>query len=149
MEKAPSRLTTKPTYLTTQLAVHAHRLAGEAFVAAGARGYHYRVLSALDEAGPSSQAALGRGVSMDRSDVANAVNELVELGQVERTPDPTDGRRNSIRLTAAGRRQLRRLDRALEGAQDRFVEPLSPDERLQLQDLLARLLDHHGSNVSA
>lgn len=143
MTSTPRRLATKPTYLTTQLAVHARRLVMDAFSAAGARNYHYRVLAAADELGPMSQAVLGRSVSMDRSDVVAAINQLVGLGHVERLPDPTDRRSNVIHVTAAGRRQLRRLDEELADAQDRFLAPLSAAERINLEEHLTTLLEHH------
>jgi MarR family transcriptional regulator, lower aerobic nicotinate degradation pathway regulator len=39
----------------------------------GLRGYHYRLLAGLDEWGPASQAALGRGTGIDRSDITAAL----------------------------------------------------------------------------
>jgi DNA-binding MarR family transcriptional regulator len=77
-----------------------------------------------------------------------AVNELAERGYVERTADPTDRRRNVVRLTTAGTRQLRRLDRALDRVQDELLGPLAPAERQVLTDLLTRLLIHHRAGSS-
>jgi DNA-binding MarR family transcriptional regulator len=139
----PARLASKPSWLLTQLAVHAHRLAAEGFGAAGARGYHYRILAALNESGPASQAELGRRAKMDRSDVVAAINELAGPGFVERTPDPADRRRNTVTLTPDGARHLNRLDRALEEAQDALLAPLTAEDRETLTSLLARLLSHH------
>ncbi|TVT45158.1 MarR family transcriptional regulator [Amycolatopsis rhizosphaerae] len=143
MEKTPARLTTKPSWLLNQLAVHAHRLASDGFGELGARGYHYRILAALDEFGVASQAELGRRCNMDRSDVVAAINELAGQGFVERTPDPEDRRRNLVTLTKAGDRQLRRLDRALDRTQDHLLEPLSAEDRQDLTRLLTRLFLHH------
>ncbi|ARF76003.1 MarR family transcriptional regulator [Kitasatospora albolonga] len=143
MEETPAHLAARPSWLLTQVAVHAHRLAAEGFGGVGARGYHYRVLAALDEFGVASQAELGRRVSMDRSDVVATVNELAGGGYVERTPDPDDRRRNRVSLTAEGRRRLRRMDRVLDGVQGELLEPLSAEERRTLTDLLTRLLTHH------
>jgi DNA-binding MarR family transcriptional regulator len=143
VDEAPARLTAKPSWLLTQLAVHAHRLASAGFAAADARGYHFRILSALAEFGPASQADLGRRCSMDRSDVVAAINELAERAFVERTPDPDDRRRNIVRLTKAGDRQLRRLDQALDQAQDELLGPLTAEDRQVLTGLLTRLLHHH------
>ena len=143
MEEAPARLSTKPSWLLGQVAVHAHRLASESFGELGARGYHYRILAALDEFGVASQAELGRRCSMDRSDVVAAINELADRGFVERTPDPDDRRRNLVSLTAAGDRQLRDLDRALDQVQDDLLGPLSAADRQALTSLLTRLLGHH------
>ncbi|WP_039794369.1 MarR family winged helix-turn-helix transcriptional regulator [Nocardia araoensis] len=143
MDKAPARLTAKPSWLLTQLAVHAHRLASDGFGEVGARGYHYRILAALDEFGAGSQADLGRRCSMDRSDVVAAINELAGQGFVERKPDPEDRRRNIVTLTEAGDRQLRRMDRALDKVQDDLLRPLSAGDREDLTRLLTRLLAHH------
>lgn len=143
MEETPAHLTAKPSWLLTQLAVHANRLASEGFGEVGARGYHFRILAALEEFGVASQVELGRRCNMDRSDVVAAINELAERGYVERTPDPDDRRRNRVTLTTAGRRQLRRMDHALDKVQDDLLEPLSPDDRQTLTGLLARLLTHH------
>lgn len=143
MEETPDRLTTKPSWLLNQLAVHAHRLAAEGFAEVGARGYHYRILATLDEFGPASQVEIGRRGNIDRSDVVAAINELAEQGFVERAPDPGDRRRNIVTLTETGARQLRRLDRALDEVQDELLAPLAADERKTLTHLLCRLLDHH------
>ncbi|MER6831550.1 MarR family transcriptional regulator [Streptosporangium sp. NPDC000563] len=143
MEKTPARLTAKPSWLLTQLAVHAHRLASDGFGQVGARGYHYRILAALEEFGVASQAELGRRCNMDRSDVVAAINELAGQGLVERTPDPEDRRRNLVTLTAAGDRQLRRLDRALDEAQEELLGPLAAEDRQALTRLLTQLLAHH------
>lgn len=143
MEENPARLTAKPSWLLTQLAVHAHRLASEGFSEVGARGYHYRILAALDEFGAESQADLGRRCNMDRSDVVAAINELAEPGFVERTPDHDDRRRNIVSLTARGERRLRRIEQALDKVQDDLLEPLPAEDRQTLTRLLARLLRHH------
>ncbi|HEY3502710.1 MAG TPA: MarR family transcriptional regulator [Actinocatenispora sp.] len=143
MNEVPSRLTAKPSWLVTQLAVYAHRLASESFADVGARGYHYRILAALGEFGAASQAELGRRCNMDRSDVVAAINELADQGFVGRTPDPSDRRRNVVTLTRAGSRQLQRMDRGLDKVQDELLAPLSPQDRKALTSMLTRLLAHH------
>jgi MarR family transcriptional regulator, lower aerobic nicotinate degradation pathway regulator len=142
---APARLTDKPTWLISQVSTHAHRLLTERLAAVGARGYHYRLLAALEEFGPASQASLGRRASMDRSDVVAAINDLASLGQVERAPDPADHRRNVITLTPAGTAHLKRLDGLLTDVQDELLAPLSPGERDQLTRMLSRVLGYHSS----
>ena len=143
MQEIPARLATKPSWLVTQLSVHAHRLASEGFAEVDARGYHYRILAVLDEVGATSQAELGRRSNMDRSDVVAAINELAERGAVERTPDPDDRRRNIVTLTTTGKRLLRRMEHVLDQVQDNLLEPLSAEERQTVTRLLIRLLAHH------
>jgi DNA-binding MarR family transcriptional regulator len=129
--------------LLTQAAMHAHRIVGEAFAAENARGYHARLLSTLVEFGPVSQAALGRHTGIDRSDIVASVNELAAAGYVERSPDPHDGRRNIISLTAAGRRRHRQLGEVVATIQDKIFAPLSAAERDTLAGLLTKILEHH------
>lgn len=144
-DQTPARLREKPSWLIHQLSTAAHRLLVERLAAAGARGYHYRVLAALAEFGASSQADLGRRALMDRSDVVAVVNELADLGHAERAADQADRRRNVITITPEGLARLGELDRVLDGLQDELLAPLPPAERSQLTTLLERVLDHHAA----
>jgi MarR family transcriptional regulator, lower aerobic nicotinate degradation pathway regulator len=142
-DAAPSALKALPSWLLTQSALHAQRIVADAFAAGEARGYHYRLLAALEEFGPASQATLGRRGGIDRSDVVAALNELADQGYIERAPDPADRRRNIVSLTPAGRRQLHRLDELVKQAQDEVFAPLSAADRDELARLLTRVLAHH------
>ena len=144
-DETPARLKAKSTWLISQVAARSHGLLTERLAAAGARGYHYRLLAALAEFGPSSQASLGRRTRMDRSDVVAAVGELAAEGLVERAADPADRRRNVVTLTPRGTVRLERLDQVLAAVQDVLLAPLSGAERAELARLLARLLDSPGS----
>ncbi|WP_040841738.1 MarR family winged helix-turn-helix transcriptional regulator [Nocardia brevicatena] len=143
MDQTPARLSAKPSWLLTRLAVHAPKVASNRFGEIGARGYHYRIMAALDEFGAAGQTELGRRCDMDRSDVVAAINEPAEQGFVVWTPDPQDRRRHMTILAEAGNRQLRRLDRALDQVQDELLGPLPAEDRQTLTRLLARLLTHH------
>ncbi|SCF19960.1 MarR family winged helix-turn-helix transcriptional regulator [Micromonospora mirobrigensis] len=139
----PAALRTAPSWLINQVATHAGRLVHDGFAAHGARGYHYRLLAALHEHGPASQADLGRRCGIDRSDVVAALNELAARDLVRRTPDPDDRRRNVVTLTEPGRRELDRLTTTLDQIQDTLLAPLTPADRTELTRLLTALLDHH------
>ena len=65
----PAVLTQKPSWLVSEVSRVAHRLLTGKLATAGSRGYHYRLLAALQEFGPASQAKLGRRTGMDRSDI--------------------------------------------------------------------------------
>jgi DNA-binding MarR family transcriptional regulator len=143
-DDAPAgRLKRAPSWLLGQASAHGHRLVTERFAAVDARGYHYRLLAALADGGPASQAELGRRTGIDRSDVVAALNELADQRLVERSPDPADRRRNIITLTRAAGRRLAHLDGVLAQIQDDLCAPLSPAEREQLVGLLARIVEHH------
>jgi MarR family transcriptional regulator, lower aerobic nicotinate degradation pathway regulator len=141
----PSRLTEKPSWLISQTSMHAHRLLVDRLATAGSHGYHYRLLAALKEFGPASQARLGRRTGIDRSDVVAALNDLAGRGMVERAHDPADRRRNIITITPAGTAHFQRLDAILADVQDDLLAPLSPAERQLLIRMLTRVLEHHNS----
>jgi DNA-binding MarR family transcriptional regulator len=140
-EAMPSRVRELPTWLISQAYARSHKLLAEGFAAEGSRGYHYRLLAALDEFGAASQADLGRRTAIDRSDVVAALNELAERGFIQRSPDRDDRRRNVITITAAGSRQLRRLELALAGVQEQLLAPLSAADRSKLVKLLRQLVE--------
>jgi len=141
-DELPARLQALPTWLISQVETRAHRLLTERLGAEGSRGYHVRLLAALAEFGPASQASVGRRTAMNRSDVVTAVNELVDQGLAERTGDPADRRRNIVTMTPAGQARLGRLDDVLAQVQDELLAPLSAPERAELTRLLTRILGH-------
>lgn len=134
------RVAERPTWLLSRANARSQRLLAEAFEAAGVRGYHFRLLAALEEHGPSSQADLGRQTGIDRSDVVATLNELVDRRLARRDPDPADGRRNVVTITPQGRRTLERLDAALDGVQDELLAPLSASERATFVRLVTKLI---------
>src|SRR6476619_7511318 len=111
------RVAGRPTWLLSRASLRAQDLLAEAFAGEGMRGYHFRLLAALDQYGPSSQADLGRNTGIDRSDVVAALNELVDDGLARREPDAQDGRRNVVTISKRGRTTLDRADAALDGVQ--------------------------------
>ena len=138
------RVAGRPTWLLSRAHLRAQELLGEAFAAEGLRGYHFRLLAALDQYGPSSQADLGRETGIDRSDVVATLDQLVDEGLAVRAPDPSDGRRNVVTITRRGRATLERLDTAVDEVQTTLLEPLSPSERATLVRLLGKLVRPEG-----
>ena len=145
IDNAPERLRGLPSWLLNQAALAANRIVGDGLGAVGAHRSHYAVLSALDEFGPASQAALGRRCGIDRSDMVALINALSRDGVVARRPDPADRRRNVVTITTAGRRRLRSLEAVVARLQDALLAPLSAAERRQLVGLLRRVVEHHGT----
>lgn len=71
-----------------------------------------RVLSLLDEHGPSGVTALATADRCSQPTMTATVQGLREQGLVDRRPHPTDGRAHVIALTGAGRAELDRIRRA-------------------------------------
>lgn len=138
---APQRMSDRPTWLLSRAHARAHALLSASFAAEGVRGYHFRLLAALEELGPASQAELGRATGVDRSDVVGTLDDLVARGLARRTPDPADRRRNVVTLTAKGGRTLDRLDGVLGRVQEDVLAPLTAAERATLVRLLRKLAE--------
>ena len=136
----PLRLQGLPSWLAARMARRAQALVEEALAHEGARRQHFVVLTSLAEQGPASQAALGRRLWIDRSDLHAILNELESDGHVARVRDESDRRRNVVALTRAGRAMLRRLDKRVDAAQDELLAPLPAADRRELVRLLGRVV---------
>jgi DNA-binding MarR family transcriptional regulator len=136
----PERLRRLLTWLTAEAARKGRRLVDTSLAQDGARRQHFTVLTSLSEQGPTSQAELGRRLSIDRSDLHALLGELERDGIVTRVRDELDRRRNVVMLTRAGQSVLARLDMRIDTAQDALLEPLSAGERRELSRLLQKLL---------
>lgn len=140
--RTPDRVAARPTWLLNRAHARSVTLLHAGFEASGdgLRGYHYRLLAALDQWGAASQADLGRDTGIDRSDVTAALTELEQRDLVERRVDPDHRRRNIVTITAAGRGVLVELDGVIEQIQRDVLAPLTADEQRQLVALLTRLV---------
>jgi MarR family transcriptional regulator, lower aerobic nicotinate degradation pathway regulator len=128
----PAKLQQMPSWLLSRAAMGGDRLVTATLAESGLRKHHFTALLALAEAPGLSQAGLGRRLGLDVSDVHAVVGVLEERGYVGRTRDRGDRRRNVLHLTAAGKRELARLERRVLAAQDKLLAPLSDSARRQL-----------------
>ncbi|WP_405066469.1 MarR family winged helix-turn-helix transcriptional regulator [Kribbella sp. NBC_01510] len=140
--RTPARVKDRPTWLISRTFARSSGLLAAGFEShgRGLRSYHYRLLAALEEWGPASQAELGRGTGIDRSDVTAALTELESRQLVERTVDPGHKRRNIVTITPAGVAQLLELDEVIDDIQEQVLEPLTAAQRRQFIALMAKLL---------
>ena len=141
---APERVKNRATWLIRQAYARSSACLDDAFRDGGDgyRGYHFRLLAALEHTDATSQADLGRASGIDPSDVTETMTELLARNLVQRRIDPEDRRRNLVSITRQGRRQLEALDGVVSAAQDRLLDPLTPRERQQLLRLLKKILEN-------
>src|SRR2546429_5342462 len=117
--RTPARVKDRPTWLISRTFARSSGLLAAGFESygRGLRSYHYRLLAALDEWGPASQADLGRGTGIDRSDVTAALAELESRRLLERSVDPGPRRRNIVTITPAGGEKLPATRTLIHGSQ--------------------------------
>lgn len=66
----------------------------------------YSMLMALHDAGPQRASALVELFAIDKGAVSRQVQALLELGLIERTPDPDDRRAAILEITPLGKERL-------------------------------------------
>jgi DNA-binding MarR family transcriptional regulator len=144
MDRLPDELVSSAVFLLKRLGMNAKERSLEAYDGLnGLHPYHHAILAVLDEGSRETQGAIADALGYDKGQLVGLLDELEEKGLVERQRDPSDRRRQIVRVTPGGRKalgQLRQLHHQLE--QD-FLAPLDDDESRQLHVLLRRLAEHH------
>jgi len=90
---------------------------------------HGSVLGRLDREGPQSVSALAVAERVRPQSMAQTVGDLEGDGLVERNPDPTDGRRQLVSLTATGKDTLEADRRNREGWLVKAIEELPAEDQ--------------------
>jgi DNA-binding MarR family transcriptional regulator len=96
------------------------------------------LLSYLRYGAPALQQQLCEALWLDPNNCVLLLNELEDMGYVERRRDPADRRRHMVELTDEGRAALDRAERAQESVGDEIFASLSDEERATLRSLLGR-----------
>ncbi|KHD79159.1 MarR family winged helix-turn-helix transcriptional regulator [Actinoplanes utahensis] len=108
---------------------------------AGLRPQHGAVLAHLDAEG-SRATDLARHSGQHKQVVGKLVDELEQLGYVERRPDPTDRRAKLIVPTARGLDQMERSDAIVAGIEERAASAVGAEAYATFKDLLRRVSAH-------
>jgi DNA-binding MarR family transcriptional regulator len=87
-----------------------------------------------------SQTELAELLACERATAGLQVAECVKKGWIKRVRSPTDSRRYELRLTPKGERMLVDVRQVIAAHESEFLAPLSQEERVQLRDLLTKLI---------
>ena len=101
----------------------------------------FGLLVELADKGPQRMTTLAEAVFTDPSTVSRQVGQLVELGYVERQPDPEDGRASRLAATDAGLAHLAEGRRRRNQIFAAVLSDWSVADRERLVRLMERLND--------
>jgi DNA-binding MarR family transcriptional regulator len=136
---AKDNLSASPTHLlhrALQLALDFH---AESAGASAITQRQFTVLSAASGYEGLTQNDLVRATGIDRSTLADLVARLLTKGLLLRERSATDGRANTVRLSAAGREALDLAAGAAAAGDKRLLSLLSPKKRETFMKILGSL----------
>ena len=99
----------------------------------------YKVFTTIVRRGSVTQSALAEHLLVDKGQLSRTVRELEQLGLVQRTPDPSDGRASLLSPTEEGLARLETARAPQENALASSLEEWSVDEIRSLTRLLHAL----------
>ena len=100
---------------------------------------HQVVFGSLGRSG-TRLTVLARHAGMTKQAMGQIVDDLEQLGYVERIPDPADGRAKIVRFTTAGLDFVCDAAEVLDGIWHEYAELLGPQELERVQESLHKLL---------
>jgi DNA-binding MarR family transcriptional regulator len=98
----------------------------------------YSMLMALHDSGPQRASELVELFAIDKGAVSRQVQLLLELGLVEREPDPVDRRAQILTVSDTGRERLDAVAAARRAELGEKLDAWPGDELATFVDLLAR-----------
>lgn len=84
---------------------------------------------------------LAKGANMTPQAMGEIVDELVDLGYVERQADPSDRRAKLITLTTRGEACIRAGEDVISGLEEQIIQIVGERGHRDLRRLLGKLLD--------
>ena len=98
----------------------------------------YLVLMYLESTGSCRSTAIADAFDMDKGAVSRQVQHLTELGLIERTPDPADGRAALLAVTDEARRRMADVHRHRRTYLDERLADWSDEDLRAFVDMLGR-----------
>ena len=139
----PGELMSSSLFLLKRLGMRAKEKSIEAYEANGLHPYHHAILAVIDQGERQTQGEIADALGYDRGQLVGLLDELEDVGLVERRRDPNDRRRHIVSMTPAGKKMLTKLRAVSARLNEEFLAALDADEREQLHSLLLTLAGEH------
>lgn len=98
----------------------------------------YLMLALVTDRGPLRPSEVAEHFEIDKGSISRQVQQLVDLGLVEKSRDPEDGRALVLAPTPDGRRRMEELGRTRRARYSQRLEDWSEDDLEALVTLLTR-----------
>lgn len=138
---APFRLERAPGHLLRRAQQRAVELFAAEVGPDGPTPPQFALLLSVHQNPGISQIGLVRLIGVDRSTLADMVQRLVRRGLIVRRRTARDGRENTLRLSAAGRRMLAATLDGAARAQAAILAPIAAKDRATALRILGLLAD--------
>ena len=105
----------------------------------------YAALTTIGQQPDIDATRLAQLIALDRSNIGSVLERLEAKSLLLRSASAEDRRIKLLRLSSSGRALLRKVDVAVEHAQDRILAPLEPGERKTFMRLLTLLVESNNA----
>ena len=113
--------------------------------ASGITPVQYAALTAVGRQQGIDQRTLARTIGFDTSTIGSVIDRLEARGLMQRNAHPDDRRVRLLTITAEGEQLLQQVEPGMLRAQERMLEPLAPEQRGVVMDMLHTLVE--GNNA--
>lgn len=141
--KSLSELSSKPGFLFRRLNQTALSVYNETTNGIELTPVQYVVLQVLAFKPGIDQITLSQCTMIDRSMTARVVEVLAKRGLIDKRPEKSDRRANTLQLTKKGAKLLRASTEKVVVAQKRILEPLPPAQRKEFVRMIKTILAAH------
>jgi MarR family transcriptional regulator, lower aerobic nicotinate degradation pathway regulator len=141
-QPADSDLTQLPGHYIRRLQQVAVAIFMEETQAHGITPVQFAALTAVQQQPGIDQRTLAKRISFDTSTIGGVIDRLEARSLMLRNASPDDKRVRLLTLTTEGEKLLRKVNPAMQCAQDRILQPLSQADKTKFMKLVKVLVDN-------